>query len=246
MEITAYVFPGWNPRLRPASSRREWMDSSPESFAYRCLPLKIANAHGWEVLSPCGFTAVWNGGILPEDVSITVDPGTKPEEAPVALFGQATVTFHVPALFRTPPGWNLWISGSPNAAKDGIAPLGGVIEADWSPYSFTMNWRFTRANHTVRFEENEPIAFLMPVERGAIEGFTARIAPIDDDPELKAAFQKWSASRDAFHEEMRLRPPTAPADKWQKLYYRGVDPDGTAQIDDHQTKLRVCPFSGDG
>lgn len=103
------------------------MDSSPESFAYRCLPLKIANAHGWEVLSPCGITAVWNGGILPEDVNIIVDADTKPEQAPVALFGQATVTFHIPALFRTPPGWNLWVSGSPNAAKDGIAPLGGVI-----------------------------------------------------------------------------------------------------------------------
>lgn len=244
MELTAYVFPGWNPRLRPASSRREWMDASPESFAYRCLPLKIANAHGWEVLSPCGFTAVWNGGMLPEDVSITVDPGARPEEAPVALFGQATVTFHVPALLRTPAGWNLWVSGSPNAAKDAIAPLGGVIETDWSPYSFTMNWRFTRANHPVRFEENEPIAFLMPVERGAIEGFTTRIAPIEEAQDLKAAFEKWSASRDAFHEEMRLRPPAAPADKWQKLYYRGVDPDGVAQIEDHQTKLRLCPFSG--
>lgn len=65
-------------------------------------------------------------------------------------------------------------------------------------------------------------------------------------PELKGAFQKWSASRDAFHEEMRLRPPAAPAGKWQKLYYRGVDPDGNAAIEDHQTKLRVCPFSGGG
>ncbi len=86
----------------------------------------------------------------------------------------------------------------------------------------------------------------MPVERGAVEGFTARIAPIDEAPELKAAFQKWSASRDAFHEEMRLRPPAAPTDKWQKLYYRGADPDGIAQIEDHQTKLHICPFSGDG
>jgi Family of unknown function (DUF6065) len=101
MEITAYVFPGWHPRLRPASSRRDWMDASPESFAYRCLPLKIANEHGWEVLSPCGFTATWNGGPLPSDVSVTVDPGTRWDDAPVALFGQATVTFHVPALFRT-------------------------------------------------------------------------------------------------------------------------------------------------
>nr|WP_234844589.1 DUF6065 family protein [Sinorhizobium meliloti] len=23
----------------------------------------------------------------------------------------------------------------------------GIIETDWSPYTFTMNWRFTRAGH---------------------------------------------------------------------------------------------------
>jgi hypothetical protein len=244
MDIIAYVFPGWEPRLRPASARRAWMDASPESFAYRCLPLRIANEHGWEILSPCPFEAVWNGGPLPEDVSITAAAGTRAEDRPVALFGQATLTFHIPALFRTPPGWNLWIAGSPNAAKDGIAPLAGVIETDWSPYSFTMNWRFTRANHVVRFAENEPIAFLMPIERGASERFGARIAPIDDDPELKAAFLQWSASRDAFQQAVAANPGAAPADKWQKLYYRGLVPDGTPAIDDHQTKLGVCPFLG--
>ena len=246
MELTAYVFPGWNPRLRAASPRREWMDASPESYAYRCLPLNIANAHGWEVLAPCGFTAVWNGGMRPEDVSIAVDPGTAPDAAPVALFGQATVTFHIPALFRTPPGWNLSVGGPPNSAKDAIAPLSGMIETDWSPYTFTMNWRFTRANHAVRFEENEVIAFLMPVQRGAIESFTARIAPIGDAPDLKAAFEQWSASRNAFHEDMKAHPHAAPADKWQKLYYRGVGPDGIATIEDHQIKLRLCPFSENG
>lgn len=138
----------------------------------------------------------------------------------------------------------MWPSGPPNAAKDGIAPLGGVIETDWSPYNFTMNWRFTRADHWVRFEADEPIAFLMPIERAPIERFTARIAPVDDDPELKTAFESWSASRDAFHRAIAADPPTAPADKWQKLYYRGLTPDGERGAADHRTKLRLCPFAG--
>ncbi|WP_353227225.1 DUF6065 family protein [Novosphingobium sp.] len=242
MELVAYVFPGWEPLLRPASSRRDWMDGSPEQFAYRCLPLKMANAHGWEMLSPCGFTATWNGGMRPQDVVITCDPGTPVDAMPVALFGQATLTFHIPAILRTPPGWNLWLSGSPNAAKDGISALGGVIETDWSPYSFTMNWRFTRAHHTVRFAADEPIAFMMPVPRDSIEQFTARIAPIDDEPGLRDAFLQWSASRDAFQQRMADAPPTAPADKWQKLYYRGLNPDGTPASADHRTKVRACPF----
>lgn len=242
MELICYLYDDWKPRIRPASSRRDWMDASAESFAYRCLPLNIANAHGWEVLSPCGFEAMWNGGSHPADVIIRADTGTAEHDAPVALFGQGTLTFHVAGLFRTPPGWNLWVGGSPNAAKDGIAPLGGVVETDWSPYTFTMNWRFTRANHWIRFEENEPFCHLFPVERTTVEAAMPQFRPITDDPALKAQFDTWSASRDAFHVQMRENPPSRPADKWQKLYYRGVDPSGASAITDHQSKLAVRPF----
>lgn len=243
MYLKCFLYPGWEPRIRSASSRRAWMDETPESFAYRCLPLAMANSHGWELLSPCGFEAEWNGGAAVDDVSIRLDPGAKPTDSPIALFGQATLTFHVAGLFRTPPGWNLWVGGPPNSAKDGISPLAGVIETDWSPYTFTMNWRFTRANHPIRFEENETIAFFMPVQRFVVDHTEPQFLPIDDCPELKTQFDEWSASRDAFHVEMRERPPTSPSDKWQKLYYRGACPDGTVGSADHQTKLRASEFA---
>lgn len=242
MELTCYRYPGWNPRIRAASPRRDWMDASPESFAYRCLPLAIANGHGWEILSPCGVEAMWTGGMGVDDVIVRPDSGTAAHDAPVALFGQATLTFHVAGILRTPPGWNLWVGGSPNAAKDGIAPLCGVVETDWSPYTFTMNWRFTRANHWVRFEENEPFAFVFPVQREILDSVEPRFADIDEAPELRSQFEAWSASRDAFHAQMREHPPTRPSEKWQKLYYRGVAPDGVASSCPHQSKLRVRDF----
>jgi hypothetical protein len=244
MDLKCYIHPGWAPRIRAATSRRDWMDATPERFAYRCLPLNIANAHGWEILSPCGFEAEWNGGSAADDVVIRLDPGTAPHIAPVALFGQGTLTFHVEGVFRTPEGHNLWVGGSPNQAKDGIAPLGGVIETDWSPYSFTMNWRFTRPRHVIRFEENEPFCFFFPVERRLVEAARPRILPIDDEPELKRQFEEWSRSRDAFHVEMAQNPPDNPSDKWQKFYYRGLLADGTAGSSDHQSKLRLAEFDG--
>ncbi|BCW90857.1 hypothetical protein sos41_40330 [Alphaproteobacteria bacterium SO-S41] len=243
MDLTCYLHDGWKPRIRPASQRRSWMDDSPESFAYRCLPLNIANAHGWEILSPCGFEASWNGGQAGDDVTIRLDPGVASHDAPVALFGLGTLTFHVAGLFRTAPGWNLWVGGAPNAAKDGIAPLGGIIETDWSPYTFTMNWRFTRPHHAIRFEENEPFCFIFPVQRQAIEESEPRFASIDEAPELKAQFEAWSRSRNAFQAEVKRNPPARPADKWQKLYYRGVDPGGIKGVPDHKSHLRPPPFA---
>ncbi|WP_395336129.1 DUF6065 family protein [Novosphingobium sp. BL-8H] len=244
MKLTCYVYSGWKPRIRAASQTRGWMDATPERFAYRCLPLDIANSHGWEILSPVGFEAEWNGGSAPEDVLIRPDAGHARESLPVALFGAGVLTFHVEGLFRTEPGINLWAGGPPNAAKDGIAPLSGLIETDWSPYSFTMNWRFTRPNHVIRFEENEPFCFLFPIGRTMIEHVVPEIRPIEEAPELKAQFEAWSAGRDAFHARMAADPPSAPADKWQKYYFRGTYSSGARGPADHRTKLRLAEFKG--
>lgn len=243
MNLICYLYPGWQPRLRPATARRGWMDEAPEAFPYRCLPLGAANSHGWEVLSPCGFEAIWNGGGAPEDVELRADAGANEHERPVALFGQGTFTIHIQGIFRTPPGWNLHVSGPPNSFKDGVAPLTGIIETDWSPYTFTMNWRLTRPGHPVRFEKNEPVAHFFPVPRNALEAFEPRFEPIDAEPGLKASFEAWSQSRNAFQEKVRLDPPSKPSEKWQKLYYRGVMPDGQCPVSDHRTKLQPAGFT---
>ena len=46
MKLTAYVVDGHTVDIRPAPADREWMDNIDQRFAYRCLPLSIANAHG--------------------------------------------------------------------------------------------------------------------------------------------------------------------------------------------------------
>jgi hypothetical protein len=242
MDLICYLHPGWAPLIRPAPASRPWMDDTPESFAYRCLPLNIANAHGWEILSPCGFEASWNGATDTSGVTIHLDAGAEPTRGPVSLFGQGIVTFHIEGLFRTPPGWNLWVGGAPNRPKDAIQPLSGVVETDWSPFTFTMNWRFTRTGQSIRFEAFEPIGFIFPIERAAVESFTPRFEPIANDPQALEGFTAWSQARDAFHQRMLREPPATPADKWQKHYYRGVDVTGRALVEDHRSKLRLATF----
>ena len=242
MDLLCYLHAGWAPLIRPAPVKREWMDETQDSFAYRCLPLNIANAHGWEILNPCAFDFIWNGEKGSDAITIRPEPGSAPAQQPVSLFGHGVITFHIEGIFRTPPGWNLWVGGSPNRAKDGIAPLTGIIETDWSPFTFTMNWRCTRPGQWIHFHAMEPICFFFPVQRAAIEDFQPRFEPIEADPATKERFQAWSRARDAFHEEIRIKPPASSADRWQKHYYRGVDVSGEALIEDHRAKLRLRPF----
>ncbi|WP_428536933.1 DUF6065 family protein [Rhodopila sp.] len=242
MDFLCYLHKGWQPLIRPAEATRSWMDATPEAFAYRCLPLNIANAHGWEILTPVGFEAYWRGGASTADVIIRPDDGMPSASAPVSLFGQATFTIHIQALFRTPPGWNLMVGGSPNWAKEGVAALSGVIETDWSPYTFTMNWRFLRRNHWVRFEAGDPICFIQPSERDALERMNPKFVALEDDPEAASQFAAWSKSRNEFQAAVAERPPSAARDQWQKRYYRGLDMHDRPGASDHRAKLRLKPF----
>jgi hypothetical protein len=242
MELLCYLDDGWQIDIRPANAKRPWMDDTNQAYAYRCLPLNIANGHGWEVAARIGFEVRWDGGAGLEALSFRLPEGASSHDAPVSIFGHGVMTFHINGLFRTPPGWNLWVGGPPNQAKDGIAPLTGIIETDWSPYSFTMNYRLTRPHHWVRFEQGETICFLFPVQRGVLNGVRPRLLPMSENPELQQQYREWSESRRGFNDDLKKPQSDAQLQKWQKRYFRGVDmreAEGTA---DHQSKLRVRPF----
>ena len=59
------------PELVPGRSKRDWMDASPERYAYRCLPLTMANSTGWELLCPFDVDIEWNGGMGIEDIKVS-------------------------------------------------------------------------------------------------------------------------------------------------------------------------------
>jgi hypothetical protein len=97
---------------------------------------------------------------------------------------------------------NLLTGGPPNSPKDGIYPLSGVIETDWSPYTFTMNWAFTQAGG-MRFEEGEPFCMVFPVQRGLIDSVEPEIRDIAEDQDTKKRYEMWNAAREKFRKLAR-------------------------------------------
>jgi hypothetical protein len=241
MKLTAYVIDRDRLEIRPAPFEREWMEKTGERFAYRCLPLNIANAYGWEILNPSGFSAVWDGGSRLESVTITPDPGTV--ASAISHFGHGTLTFHVPCVFRTEPGFDLMVQGPINRPKDGIAPLSGVVESDWAPYTFTMNWLFTRPGFAARFERGEPFCHFFPIRRGELERVEPQLRVLSDEAGLRRQFDTWMVSRSQFNADLKHTGSKAQSDKWQKLYYRGLDPDGRRVNEgDHRIHMRLRAF----
>ncbi len=241
-KLIAYSLPRQVLNIRAAPHERAWMDATESRYAYRCLPLTIANSHGWEIMCNSGFSAWWNG--QNHIGALTITPDEAGHIPAVSHFGYGVMTFHVPAVFRSEPGYDLMVQGPINRPKDAIAPLSGLVETDWTPFTFTMNWQFTRPNTVIRFEKDEPFCHVFPARRGELERIEPEIRSIEDNPQLKEEFDAWTASRANFLEGLKKPDSAASAAKWQKHYYRGQNLEGSdIAADDHRTKIRLKPFA---
>ena len=207
---------GWS--IRPAEARREWMTNMGNGFPYRCLPLVVSNQLGWVIGCPVGFEVSWNGqpGYKRTFTFHFDQDDSTHKENIKSHFGGGILTFRIPWLFRTPEGIGLQVRGPVNSFKAGIHPLEGFVETDWSPYTFTMNWRMDRPNFKVRFEKDEPICTLVPFPKDFLETFQPQIAPIDEAPGLKQQYEHWRCSRDEFIARLHRKPQ-----EWQKHYLKG-------------------------
>jgi uncharacterized protein DUF6065 len=227
------------PEIIPGRSEREWMDATTQRFAYRCTPLPIANSSGWEVILPASFAASWNGGLLPADVTFqSSDDDNRLKKVVESVFGHGILTFHPGYLFRTSPGWAILARGAPNTVKDGIVPLEGLVETDWLPFPFTMNWRFTRPG-TVRFEEGEGFCFLQIVPHAIVDEIEPRVRRFADEPKLRVAYEAWRKERSEFQARVARRDPEAVKLAWQRDYVNGRDPSGLSEPVFHLSKRHL-------
>jgi hypothetical protein len=239
VRLICYPTSGAPPKIVPAPLERTWMERTDQAFAYRCLPLNIANAHGWLILNNAPFTAQWDGRAAIEGV--TVQPAGETKPWAFSHFGSGVLTFDVRSLFRTEPGYDLMVTGPLNQPKDGIQPLSGVVETDWAPFTFTMNWKFTRKHTPIAFERDEPFCMFFPIQRGLVESVEPEIRSMADDKMTHEAYTAWAESRRKFNLGLKVTGSEEQAMKWQKEYFRGKSTLGAAPRD-HRTKVKLKPF----
>ena len=205
------------PELVPCTQERAWMDMFTDRHAYRCLPLSIANTHGWELLVPAAFEVEWNGGPLTSDLTVrAAEPfpdGFPFEHFAMSNFARGVVTLHTGYLFRTPPGWNLLATGALNEPRPGISALTGIIQSDWLPYPFTINWQMLNRG-IVRFEKDEVFCTVMPIPKNYLDQWEVAIHDLSDDPVLLAEQEQFRISRAEFRKRLDEKEPAAVTLAW--------------------------------
>jgi hypothetical protein len=229
--------PGQRMRIEQAPVDREWMDNTVQQYAYRCLPMTYASRHGWCIRLLEDVEVIWDAEgdnskvcLLSGDVQNGIriaNNGT----------GNGIVTFHLNAVPRTPPDWNLWIMGAPNLVIPGASPLSGVVESDWMFSSPTSNWKLTVKNKKVIFKKGDPVLFFVPVHKTEIEEFQLEHYSIHDDPEMKHHLNEFHDWRKELAEKNQS--------SFGKAYTRGQRVDGSKPEWEHNHKTRLHLHSPD-
>jgi antitoxin (DNA-binding transcriptional repressor) of toxin-antitoxin stability system len=242
LELVAHSDSGFDVKIVPAPATRDWMVTS-ENYAGHCLPLLMANQSGWFVLAPHAVIAEWNGGPKPDDLRLSNLEGKWPALA-TSREGSGILTWLIPYVFRTPRGWNLLCRGPANCVKEGLFPLEGLVETDWSCATISMNWKFTRPGRCT-FQKGEPVAMIVPHRRRDLEAFVARFATLDQNPAIRQGYESWMHSRNTFQAALRHDGAEAIQMKVQGHYFRGCTSQGI-YFPDHQTARKLACFRDNG
>jgi hypothetical protein len=241
MELECFAIASRPPQIVPGRPDRAWMDGFVARHPYRCLPLTMANTTGWELLCPMAFTAEWNGGKGVADLILRPDrPHPDFHEFVSSHFSHGVITFHTGYLFRTAPGWDMLAGGPPNFPKDGVYPLSGLVETDWLPFPFTMNWIMTRPGK-VRFEKGDPFCFINITPHRQMETVQPVQRAIVANAGLRDQYEVWMRERTDFNNRLARSDPEAVREAWQRFYFKGEIPPeapGAAPAD-HINKRRL-------
>src|SRR5579871_2478076 len=78
LSLTAYRLHPMPMPIEPGPLTRDWMDRTPQRYAYRCLPMVIANQAGWLILSGHAISVTWNGGNGVDALKVECTKGPAP------------------------------------------------------------------------------------------------------------------------------------------------------------------------
>lgn len=147
--------------------KRDWFID----HAYFCLPLTMANQHGFIVKAATDFAVYWNGGDEPEDVTVSLPEDYTGPQAIKPHFGMGTVTITNPWIVRTPKGVNTLVLNPPNMYIHGIIHMSACVETDQLRRDFTFNLRVTKPEEWFHVRKGDPVGYMLPYPRHFIDNY---------------------------------------------------------------------------
>jgi hypothetical protein len=136
------------------------------SLFHSCLPFKIANSIGWDIILPFDFNAT-----LLEDNSIKIEVKDEYEHLFSDKIGNGILAMQIPFFIECSKDSFIHIRGPINIYKENLYPLEAFVESDWFHSYMTMNWKIIEKNKKVEFLAGESMCRVIPYPKKFIQQF---------------------------------------------------------------------------
>lgn len=151
--------------LEPLSAKREWMDNTFESHAYKCFPVSLSNQLGWGISFPEDISFIWDGISDSSPDHVKILSGQK-----YAYSGRAngTISFNSGLVFKTDTNLSLLSMPVPNLFIDGAVPFTTIMSSSFFTGPLPIAWMITKPNEVITIKAGTPVVAVLPIDLSSL------------------------------------------------------------------------------
>lgn len=195
------------------------MDFTFDRHAYQCFPVSLSNRLGWGISFPEDITFIWDGVNDSTSEHVTVLKG---EEYTHPGRGNRTISFYTGITFDSPDQEDLSLLTMPvpNQFIRGAQCMTTIISPSVLQGELPVAWMITEPNIEITIPAGTPIAAVIPISTGAVQGYELNVAR-GNAPYMEDELWK-TKMRDRGDVSMELNM----AGTWTHFYRDAVDHNG--------------------
>ena len=208
--------------IEQISVKRDWMDDTNKSHAYRCFPVSLSNTLGWGLSFNKDITFIWDGisDTTPDHVKIL-----EGEEFCFTGRANATISFNTGLKFKTDEDITILQMPVPNQFIDGAQAFTTLMSTSFYPHDIPCAWKITKANTPITIKAGTPIISIIPLSIGKLKEFEVDLYDSDYNEEYYTKSRSYGEASQAI--TMR--------GEWTDFYRNAIDEKGNS-IGSHEVK----------
>jgi hypothetical protein len=139
-----------------------------------------------------------------------------------------------------------WMDNTPGQYAYRCIPLDAFVRTDWVPFPFTMNWRITTPNETIRFAAGEPNCRVLPHPLELLNDMKIELHDMHEDPAFVQTVKGWEKQRQVDYQNQQKAEQEWAAqgkkprmkDMWNSQYAKGRGSNDASV--EHQTVFKCA------
>jgi hypothetical protein len=164
--------------ISPMSIKRDWMDETSESHAYRCFPVTQSNVVGWSLSSSEDIEFFWDGinDQTPDHIEIIKAP-----QGSYGGRGQSSISINTGLIFRTNEDISIFTINPVNYFSNDFETMSNLISTSFYDNPLPLAIKAKKSGDKVTIKANTPLATIIPISLSALNNSSIEIIDYRDE-----------------------------------------------------------------